>query len=156
MKIDIEGYDQEVLKELWSCKIYPEYISAEIHTQDVVDMQLKNRLYRGFKVVVGRDAESQYRNAQIATTNEGETYSFPRHAAGLFGEDIDGQWFDRRSVHRHLTKTGIGWKDLHAWRLDDGKYVEVHCELSEWRRLTKHHIERILPGPILKFLRRLL
>jgi hypothetical protein len=52
-------------------------------------------------------------------TRDGEARrDFPEHSAGPFGEDIAGRWMTRNNFFRLLSTVGLGWKDIHASRVD--------------------------------------
>ena len=116
IKIDIEGYDNAVLKELFAAGIRPEYISAESHHIDVFTTLAAVGEYRAFKLVDGPAVPVRYRDHAIQTRDGQERYSFPNHSAGPFGEDIAGPWMTADNFFRILAFVGLGWKDVHAAR----------------------------------------
>lgn len=120
-KIDVEHYDHVLVKEFFRLGIYPEYLSAECHSREVVSSLLGSCKYQGFKLVDGESVARQYRDVKIIDKSGGTVvYSFPFHSAGPFGNDISGPWMDRKSMRRKLSSTGLGWRDLHASRVDTG------------------------------------
>lgn len=125
VKIDIEHYDQAILKALFQSGIFPPYISAESHSIDVFALMVAMGEYSAFKLVDGRSVAGRYRNAPVKTATGDVRYSFPEHSAGPFGEDIAGPWMTRNNFFRVLAFAGLGWKDVHASRLDapDPKYA---------------------------------
>ena len=118
VKIDIEHYDQAILKALFRNEIFPPYISAESHSIDVFALMVAMGDYSAFKLVDGRAVPGRYRNALIKTPSGEARYSFPEHSAGPFGEDIAGPWMTRNNFFRVLAFAGLGWKDVHASRVD--------------------------------------
>lgn len=125
IKIDIEHYDQVILRELFVNNIMPPYISSESHSIEVFALMVALGKYNAFKLVDGLAVESRYRNCNIST-NQGITrYSFPYHSAGPFGPDISGPWMTRDNFFRVLGIVGLGWRDIHATNIDraDINYV---------------------------------
>ena len=116
IKIDIEGYDAAVLRELFSAGVRPTYISAESHHIDTFVLLAGIGGYRAFKLVDGPTVHTRYANAIIHRADGDEAYSFPSHAAGPFGDDIQGPWIAADHFFRALAFAGLGWKDIHAAR----------------------------------------
>lgn len=116
VKIDIEGYDDRVLHDLFSAGIRPSFISAESHHVDSFVMLAGLGGYRAFKLVDGPTVHTRYANATIHTDGGTERYAFPLHSAGPFGEDIQGPWIAPDHFFRALAFAGLGWKDIHAAR----------------------------------------
>jgi hypothetical protein len=52
-------------------------------------------------------------------------YDFPEHSAGPFGVDIAGPWMTADAFFRVLALAGLGWRDVHASRMDvpDPRYA---------------------------------
>ena len=115
VKIDLEFYDQQVLKNLFGAGIYPPEISAESHTIDVFAHLVVNG-YRSFSLVDGSSVAREYGNAVIATPAGPQTYQFRHHSAGPYGEDIRAPWEDAETFFHTLAIAGLGWKDIHASR----------------------------------------
>src|SRR5262249_39725027 len=114
IKIDIEGYDQVILRELFSNNVIPDFISAESHSIRIFSLLLTLGSYDSFKIVEGSRVEAENKNAPIKTANVLERYSFPQHSAGPFGEDIAGKWMTPDNFFRLLAFEQLGWKDVHA------------------------------------------
>lgn len=118
IKIDVEYYDHILLRELFMNNIRPPYISAESHDIDVFCVLVALGGYQSFKLVDGPTVAEIYRN-QIIDTNSGpQTYSFPHHSAGPFGNDVHGDWMTKNNFHRYLGFSSLGWKDIHASNVD--------------------------------------
>ncbi|HEY8570909.1 FkbM family methyltransferase [Phenylobacterium sp.] len=118
IKIDIEHFDHVILRALFNAGIYPPYVSAEAHTIDVFALLVVGR-YAAFKLVDGKTVPTKYKNCQVATPDGPQTYSFPEHSAGPFGEDISGPWMNKNNFFRVLSYAGLGWRDIHASRVDE-------------------------------------
>jgi FkbM family methyltransferase len=92
IKIDIEHYDQIILRELFANNVMPPYISSESHSIEIFSMMVAIGKYNAFKLVDGASVERRYRNCNITTHQGVIQYSFPHHSAGPFGNDISGPW----------------------------------------------------------------
>lgn len=119
VKIDIEYYDQAILRALFENGIVPPYISAESHSIDVFALMVALGDYNAFKLVDGRTVPKKYKRTKIETPEGEAVVSFPEHSAGPFGEDIAGRWMTRNNFFRLLSSKGLGWKDIHASRVDE-------------------------------------
>jgi FkbM family methyltransferase len=134
IKIDIEGYDEAILKELFRHEVRPPFISAEASRIGVFALLAGMGEYRAFKLVDGATVGKKYRSHLIAVDGGRETYSFPAHSAGPFGEDIAGEWMNADGLFHALAAQGLGWKDIHATSTvapDPGSRVER--KRQRWR-----------------------
>lgn len=118
VKVDVEHYDQAILRALFLNGIKPPYISAESHSIEVFALLVALGDYRAFKLVDGRSIPHRYRNAAIQTIAGPARYDFPNHSAGPFGVDVAGPWMTRDNFFRVLGFAGLGWRDIHASRVD--------------------------------------
>jgi FkbM family methyltransferase len=115
IKIDIEHYDQAILGSLFMNKIYPQFISAESHNIDIFAMLVACAHYNAFKLVDGRSVCEKYKDLSfISNDGDMESYSFPYHSAGPFGDDVSGNWMPANEFFLLLASEGLGWKDIHA------------------------------------------
>lgn len=117
VKIDIEHYDEAILRALFAAGIRPPFISAEAHSFEVFAALVALGGYRAFKLVDGITVPQRYRDHPIATANGTARHSFPEHSAGPFGDDIPGPWLAPEAFMRLLAAEGFGWKDIHATSL---------------------------------------
>jgi FkbM family methyltransferase len=118
IKIDIEHSDAVILRELLAHGITPDYISAEAHDVDVFCLLVAVGGYKAFKLVDGATVQDVFAAYDIATRGGRKPHAFPRHSAGPFGNDIPGPWLDTATFFQHLGQVGLGWKDIHASRVD--------------------------------------
>lgn len=125
IKIDIEGCDHILLEELFLNNCYPPYISAESHDIEVFSHFVASGAYRSFKLMDGESVSRKYRSTKIQLDNGAIEYSFKYHSAGPFGNDIRGPWMTPNNFFHLLGTVGLGWKDIHASRLDvaDPSYI---------------------------------
>jgi len=114
IKIDVEGYDQEILRHLFQNKIFPPYLSAESHNIDVFSQLVANGHYNAFKLVDGPSVATVYASHLVATMNGLVEHHFPDHSAGPFGSDIPGPWESAKTFFQSLANAGLGWKDIHV------------------------------------------
>lgn len=117
IKIDIEGYDEAILKELFRNQVRPSFISAESTSIQVFAMLVAMGEYTAFKLVEGATVAKTYRNHTISVNGKHEPYSFPPHSAGPFGEDVAGEWMNADDLFDLLAVKKMGWRDIHATNL---------------------------------------
>ena len=86
VKIDLEGFDAQVLRAIFAAGIRPPEISAESHSIDVF-ASLVEAGYRSFNLVDGWSVAHVYNNASIETLLGRRRFSFRSHSAGPFGAD---------------------------------------------------------------------
>lgn len=115
IKIDIEHYDLNVLRELFAAGIKPPEISAESHSIGVFACLVENG-YDRFSLVDGASVAELYGKAAIHVGSSTRQFSFKEHSAGPFGKDIKTGWQDADHFFSTLAKAGLGWKDIHARR----------------------------------------
>lgn len=115
VKLDIEGLDAEILRSLLSLPVKPPYVSAEGHDPRIFGLLAGMGNYTRFKLVEGSKVERNFKNL-VFEDQEGNpaSYSFPRHSAGPFGEDIPGAWLNATDMFTVLRVRGLGWYDIHA------------------------------------------
>jgi FkbM family methyltransferase len=121
-KIDIEGYDQVILEDLFKYGIYPEVLSFECHSLTPVNLVFQSKFYNSFKIVegasVGRSLKVIQKKRSLEQTEDAKSYEFSVHSSGPWGGgDIPGPWLPRFGVTIYLFLTGPGWKDVHASRV---------------------------------------
>jgi FkbM family methyltransferase len=114
MKIDIEGYDVEILEYLFRHDLLPPLISVEAHNPRVFGLLVGSAAFSAYNVVEGGLVRRRYANAPVKTSKGTVTYSFPAHSAGPFGDDISTPWLTRHELIMKLGVDGFGWKDIHA------------------------------------------
>ena len=119
IKIDLEGFDHAVLKDLFLNGIFPPYISAEAHVVEVFCTLVSLGGYRAFKMIRSQSFEDLYARCTVETrTGPAEMRFSLMHNSGPFGNDIGGAWLDPVVFQRYLAHVGLGWNDIHASRLD--------------------------------------
>jgi FkbM family methyltransferase len=142
VKIDLEGFDSVVLQDLANAGIVPPYISAEAHDPRALAALLLMG-YTAFNLVEGRNVAEKYRCAQIETDDGAEEYSFPDHSAGPFGRDIAGPWIKPEDFLRLISKTGLGWRDIHATSRIAPQPLDV---ARLYQQSFREHLRDIIPS----------
>jgi FkbM family methyltransferase len=117
LKIDIEHYDEVILKELFRNRVRPPFISAESASIQVFALLAGLGEYSAFKLVEGATVAKKYKDRAIVVNGSTELYSFPPHSAGPFGEDIEGEWMNADDLFNVLAARKMGWRDIHATNL---------------------------------------
>lgn len=129
LKVDIEGYDPIVAKQLCSLKNKPRYVSFEISKKDYARIfsYLRRSGYVKFQLV-NQLNNLDRRKDVIRKTHEGKDidYQFSKYSSGFFGKDLPKEkWFSfddalaRYLKFRELKmldnqELALGWLDLHA------------------------------------------
>jgi FkbM family methyltransferase len=115
IKIDLEGYDIAILRGLFKAGIVPEFISAEGHHPAVFGLLSGLGTYEQFNIVRGREVGKYFYDFKFgALDGSPSVYSFPKDAAGPFGDDLPGAWLDSQEFFKLLRVEGPGWYDIHA------------------------------------------
>lgn len=143
IKIDIEHYDAQILRALFSTGIFPPFISAESHSIEVFALLVAQGGYNAFKLVDGQSVSTVYSNRLIICENEQKQvkYSFPFHSAGPFGDDVDGAWMTADNFMRVLALEGLGWKDIHATNMETADLSGRISSYDQILRFTRQEIK---------------
>ncbi|MGB6975077.1 MAG: hypothetical protein WBD67_10380 [Terracidiphilus sp.] len=136
IKLDIEGYDEVILRDLLGNNIRPPYLSAESSSIRVFALLAGLGHYAAFQLVEGKTVADKFRNHPIHTHTGPETYSFPPHSAGPFGDDLDGEWLNADDFFPLLAAKGMGWRDVHVTSL----VRPGSAARAQARRRNLHHI----------------
>ena len=116
IKIDLEHYDHFILKEIFLSNIFPEYISAECHNEEVFNLMINQVNYSHFKIVKGNFNSEK---TKIRNLNNVEVdWKFPIHSAGPCCDDISGLWIEKDLFKQiFFLNGGRGWFDIHAKKI---------------------------------------
>jgi FkbM family methyltransferase len=153
VKIDLEGYDHQILVELFQHGIFPEFISAESHTIETFAALAASSEYRSFALVPGKKVQFYQ-----WISREGAKINFTPHSAGPFGPDIRSEWYNSETFFQILGYEKLGWKDIHASKVDMDclKTLKPHYVLmSELKQLTYTFFRILVPISIRKRIHRL-
>lgn len=133
VKIDLEGYDHVVLKDLFGAGIFPPYVSAEAHRIEVFCVLVAMGGYGAFKLVRSQFFEDRFASTTVATAQGPRRFDFElMHMTGPYGDDLPGHWMDPVLFQRYLGHVGPGWIDIHASRVDPpaGHRVRATAEIA--------------------------
>lgn len=149
VKIDVEGYDQVILRELFACGVRPPFVSAESHDIEVFSTLVALGHYPAYNLVDGETVHRRYRDHPVNTREGVQRHSFPPHAAGPFGDDLDRPWLPPEAFFRLLALVGLGWKDIHASTLIEPTH-DFDPSAAGW--LRERWITRCTPRPLRRWL----
>jgi FkbM family methyltransferase len=114
IKIDLEHYDEVILRHLFRLNIRPPFISVESHSAEVFCTLVSLGKYDSFNIVDGKSVADKYKHRMINSKVGQAPYSFPARSSGPFGDDIDGPWWTASQFLYLLAFERLGWKDIHA------------------------------------------
>lgn len=115
VKIDLEGLDSQILKELFTLKIFPLFISVEAWASDTMEILFESEKYNAFQLVEGQMVPLLYKKLKIQNKIGFEYFSFDSASAGPCAEDLPGPWYETEAFRRQFVKNNhIKWKDIHA------------------------------------------
>ena len=150
IKIDLEEYDNIVLKRIFDLQIKPNYISAEAINDEVIKLFLTNVNYNSFKLVEGNTVGFLYNKFNFKINDKFVKYSFPENSAGPFGNDITGNWMNKKNFSKFMEYKKFGWRDIHASLLDPSedtddfiKYINLEKKMEKKAKLIKRYLRFI-------------
>ena len=147
IKIDVEGFDDMILKNLFDNKIYPKYLSAECHRTQVLNLVLFSP-YKSFKVLPGEDIENLYKNTTITDKNNKKmNFCFPKHSSGPYGHDaFKHNFFLKDDLIIYFMNNGCGWKDL-ICSLDREEHIQpIEYNPQIHNDSLRYHLKKIIPS----------
>lgn len=114
VKIDVEGMDFIVLRELFRAGQRPFGISAEAHSIDVFCV-LVSMGYDEFRLVQSGEVSRTFANHEIRLLDGRlERFAFQHNSSGPFGEDLPGPWLTKEALMVQLCGRAETWQDIHA------------------------------------------
>jgi FkbM family methyltransferase len=145
IKIDLESFDAVVLRALFEKEIKPPFISAESHSIEIFSLLVANGNYNSFSLLDGKSVPKLYIDHPIETVTGRAKFSFKKHSAGPFGNDLKGKWLTADNFLRVLAIKNLGWKDIHASNIivadeNDQPYrliLQRHTLKSIWRAIRE-------------------
>lgn len=127
MKVDIEGADVFVAKQVSEYEVKPDYISFETSRRDFAGLfsYLYVSGYGGYQLI--NQMNNYGLEAEVRTLkNDSINYRFSKYSSGLFGEDLkEDRWKSfEETLSRYIKymelkqidnkELGLGWVDIHA------------------------------------------
>jgi FkbM family methyltransferase len=150
IKIDIEGYDDVILRRLFEDGVRPPFISAESSSIQVFALLVALGEYTGFKLVEGKTVAKKYKNHRISVKGNPQVYSFPAQSAGPFGEDVAGEWMNADDLFNVLATRKMGWRDIHATNL----FQPDPISRIQKRRYMRRHLRGWLSATLRSLLKK--
>ena len=103
LKVDIEGYDIELLKYMASNNISPDYLTIEVQNKETLEYLLNNFKYKCFNFVLGHRISKDYKSINLKT-----------HSSGPLGNDFKFKWVNKRIIKLYFFISKYGWIDIHC------------------------------------------
>lgn len=144
IKIDIEGADKFVLKDILENKIYSNYLSIECIDFEIIEL-LKSSLYKSFKFIEGFEFEKIHNIEIIDKNGEKVIKSFDVHSSGPYGDDIPGNYYDKNSLVPYILNNGLGWKDIHCCFENKVSNPTLTYNRETHNQGFKYHLRQLYP-----------
>ena len=154
IKIDIEGADKLVLEDLLKNNILAKNLSVECHDPGVLELLISSP-YKSFKFLPGLDRNFK-NNIKIITKNFNEKIiNFHAQSSGPYGEDIPGDYYDKKSILPYFFNNGLGWFDVHCslenFNTKNLKYIpdgyKNYIKIIKLNELTfRYHLKNLIPS----------
>ena len=106
IKIDVEGYDLEVLKYLKVNGYKPKYLVVEIQNKEIFNYLLDNFSYKYFNFVIGYRVSKDYKTLNLKT-----------HSSGPLLNDLKFNWVNKKLIKVYFKLIRLGWVDIHCTNL---------------------------------------
>lgn len=103
LKVDIEGYDIELLKYMALNNISPDYLTIEVQNKKTLEYLLNNFKYEKFNFVLGHRVSKDYKSINLE-----------RHSSGPLGNDLKFKWVNKRMIKLYFFISKYGWVDIHC------------------------------------------
>ncbi|GAB1448420.1 hypothetical protein MASR2M44_14290 [Bacteroidota bacterium] len=100
VKMDVEGLDAAIMRELLKEVELPEYVSFENCGKAIVDEVIKDGRYKAYNVVAGYNLNQVYPD-------------FDSHASGPFGDDLKSPWLNAEGLQKVMQGLTHTWVDFH-------------------------------------------
>ena len=111
---------------------------------------LTNVNYNSFKLVEGNTVGFLYNKFNFKINDKFVKYSFPENSAGPFGNDITGNWMNKKIFQKFMEYKKFGWRDIHASLLDPSedtddfiKYINLEKKMEKKAKLIKRYLRFI-------------
>lgn len=143
IKIDVEGYDKFILQDLLQNKIISNYLSVECFDSEVIELILDSP-FNSFKFIEGGNKLKDIEIIDI--NNKKKNINFDYNSSGPYGDDIPGNYYDKKSILPYFLINGLGWKDIHC---SMKKYKELNMikyDPTIHAQGLKYHLKKIYPS----------
>ena len=147
IKIDLEEYDEVILKRILSNNIRPNYLSVEATNPHIFELLYSIGEYNSYKLVEGNNVEYIYKNLKIYIKSIINKYSFSKNSAGPFGNDIYGSWITKENFSKLMEFKSCGWRDIHCSLIDSPeeeenseKYINIEKKRDKKVKLIRRFL----------------
>lgn len=129
LKVDVEGMDTEVARQLHSLKDKPDFVSFEISKSEYAGIfaWLHVAGYQGFQLINQQNIVNQKITPEVnSRESESIEYQFGEHSSGMYALDLDdSKWINYDELLTRYIKykelkyldnanLALGWIDVHA------------------------------------------
>lgn len=119
IKIDLENYDNVILKKILSNNIRHTFLSVEANNDETLNILSKIGKYHAYKIINGKKINNSSINNTITSKKKKRIkYFFPINSAGPFGEDINGNWMTFSNLQKMMKYAKVGWNDIHCSKIN--------------------------------------
>ena len=138
----IARYEAEILYS----KDNLEFLNEELA---IINDKLKRFLNLKENKVISNDLFDDLRIKKINLNINGKKtkYSFPENSAGPYGNDIIGNWINKKNFSKLMEYKQSGWRDIHASLLDFSenteefsKYIKIEKKMEKKAKLIKRFL----------------
>ena len=145
IKIDIEGADKLILRDLLQNNILAKNLSVECQDPEVIELLLKST-YKSFKFFKGKDMTFK-KNIEITSkNNDKKIINFDKDSSGPFGDDIPGNYYDKNSILPYFLNNGLGWIDIHCSNEKKNNLETIKDVHKVHQTGFRYHLKNILPS----------
>jgi len=145
IKIDIEGADKLILRDLLQNNILAKNLSVECQDPEVIELLLKST-YKSFKFFKGKDMTFK-KNIEITSkNNDKKIINFDKDSSGPFGDDIPGNYYDKNSILPYFLNNGLGWIDTHCSNEKKNNLETIKDVHKVHQTGFRYHLKNILPS----------
>ena len=144
VKIDAEGSDKLILNDLFKNNVIANNLSVECHDPEIIELLLKSD-YKSFKFVKGGNTYFT-KNVEISTKFKKKIINFDKHSSGPYGDDIPGDYYDKKSILTYFLNNGLGWKDVHASLDEKNNLQNIKYLYGTHQKGFIHHLRNLLPS----------
>ena len=99
------------LQDLLQNKIISNYLSVECFDSEVIELILDSP-FNSFKFIEGGNKLKDIEIIDI--NNKKKNINFDYNSSGPYGDDIPGNYYDKKSILPYFLINGLGWKDIHC------------------------------------------
>lgn len=143
VKIDLEGYDKEILAHLIDNQLLPEYLIFENQGAAFLDRILKTGKYDSFNIVPFYNFSKFY-------------YSSKKRTSGPLATDIKSPWLTISAIKDLYNQLPHAWVDIHCTNDVDSKTNDINISFYEHNPTLLLKIKKILPSGLKSFIKSLI